>query len=115
MKDRFIIWTPRIVAVLFILFISLFALDVFNEGYSLRELALALSIHLLPTFALIAALVIAWFFPFWGAAAFLLLSIFSYFFFNTYQHPIPFLIITTPPLIIAVLFTLQGWSQRHRY
>lgn len=53
-------WTPRILAILFITFLSLFALDVFGEGYSFWETIIALFMHLIPQFLLIALLVIAW-------------------------------------------------------
>ncbi len=41
-------------------FISIFALDVFEEGKSIGEIALALLIHLVPTMILVIALVVAW-------------------------------------------------------
>lgn len=41
-------------------FISVFALDVFEEGASAGEIVLGLLIHLIPTFILVAALVVAW-------------------------------------------------------
>ena len=53
-------WTPRVLIILFAAFISLFALDVFDAGYTFWETAFALFMHLIPTFLLIIALVIAW-------------------------------------------------------
>jgi len=41
-------WAPRIIAILFIVFISLFALDVFIEGYGFWETIVALFMHLVP-------------------------------------------------------------------
>jgi hypothetical protein len=32
-KRRMLFWTPRLLSILFAIFISLFALDVFGEGY----------------------------------------------------------------------------------
>ncbi len=55
-----IYWLPRILAVLFIAFISMFALDVFSEGYTLNQLLLALFMHLIPSFILTALTIIAW-------------------------------------------------------
>jgi len=57
---RVIFWIPRVLSILFALFLSLFALDVFDEGYSFRETIVALLIHLVPTYLVIIALVIAW-------------------------------------------------------
>ena len=48
---RLLFWTPRVLCILFALFISLFALDVFGEGYGFWETLWALLVHLVPTFA----------------------------------------------------------------
>ena len=53
-------WTPRVLVILFTAFISLFALDVFAEGYTFWETLVALFMHLIPSFLLIIALVVAW-------------------------------------------------------
>ena len=57
---RALFWGPRALSVAFIAFLSLFALDVFGEGYGFWKTLLALTMHLIPTFGLIAALVLAW-------------------------------------------------------
>ena len=53
-------WTPRALSILFIAFLSMFALDVFGEGLSFWRTILALTMHLIPSFVLIAALALAW-------------------------------------------------------
>jgi hypothetical protein len=53
-------WTPRILCILAILLISMFALDAFEPGRTLGQQLLAFLIHLTPSFILIAALVVAW-------------------------------------------------------
>ncbi len=57
---HFLYWTPRVLTILFIAFLSLFALDVFGEGYTFWETLVALFMHLIPHFLLIILLVIAW-------------------------------------------------------
>ena len=57
---KFIFWTPRILSILFALFISLFALDVFDAGYSFWQTLLALFIHLIPTFVILIVLAFSW-------------------------------------------------------
>ena len=57
---RTLFWTPRALSILFIAFLSMFALDVFGEGLSFWQTLLALTMHLIPSFILIAALVLAW-------------------------------------------------------
>ncbi len=56
----FLFWTPRIVCILFALFISLFALDVFEEDYSVFQTIIALLIHLIPTGIIVLVLVLSW-------------------------------------------------------
>jgi len=51
---------PRILGILFAMFVSLFALDVFGQGAGLWQEILGLLIHLVPTYLIILALVIAW-------------------------------------------------------
>ena len=114
MARNIIIWLPRILGILILGFISMFALDVFSEGYSLGQLITALTIHLLPSFALLSALIIAWLFPLWGAGAYTLFAAFTYVFFHTYRLPLSFFLITFPPLLIAFLFALQAWYRRKR-
>lgn len=63
-------WSPRVLTIAFIAFLSLFALDVFTEGRGFWETLLALAIHLIPSFVLIAALVLAWRWEWVGAVMF---------------------------------------------
>jgi hypothetical protein len=57
---RALFWAPRALCILFIGFVSLFALDVFQEGRSFWPTVAALAIHLIPSFVMIAALAVAW-------------------------------------------------------
>lgn len=65
-------WTPRAGALLFALFMSIFALDVFGMGGGFWATALAFFMHLMPTFIVLALLVVAWRWPWVGGAALLL-------------------------------------------
>lgn len=53
-------WLPRCVAILFILFLSLFALDVFSGNSSFGVVIVGFLIHLIPSYVLLLALVFAW-------------------------------------------------------
>ena len=57
---RGLFWTPRVLGILIAVFFSLFALDVFSGGYGFWKTILALLIHLVPTYIVVIALVIAW-------------------------------------------------------
>ena len=72
---RLFYWLPRVLSILFALFISIFALDVFGEGYSVGETIIALFMHLIPTFIVVIALLIAWHWERIGAALFLALAL----------------------------------------
>lgn len=60
--NRFIYWTPRLLSILFILFLGLFSLDVFDpeNNYSFAETLIALLIHNIPSFVLLIILLFSW-------------------------------------------------------
>lgn len=53
-------WTPRIICILAILFVSLFAADSFSPELTLWQQLAAFFMHLIPSFILLAILVVAW-------------------------------------------------------
>jgi len=53
-------WLPRIICILAILFISMFALDAFAPGLTFWQQIGGLLMHLIPSFILLALLVVAW-------------------------------------------------------
>ncbi|MCX6718251.1 MAG: hypothetical protein NTY81_01445 [Candidatus Staskawiczbacteria bacterium] len=58
--NKFLYWTPRVSAVIFILFLALFSLDVFDGAYGFWGTALALFMHNIPSLILLAVLIISW-------------------------------------------------------
>ena len=72
---RLLFWLPRVLSILFALFISIFALDVFSEGYNVGETIIALFMHLIPTFVVVITLLIAWHWERVGAALFFALAL----------------------------------------
>lgn len=73
--DRLLFWTPRALALLFALFLSLFALDA--GGHGLRPLATlgVVAVHLVPTAVVLAVLVVAWRWESLGAGIFIGLAL----------------------------------------
>ncbi len=57
---KIIHWMPRILCILAILFISMFALDSFNNELSLWQKIAEFSMHLIPSFVVIVLLIVAW-------------------------------------------------------
>jgi hypothetical protein len=107
-KAWWLYWIPRVLAVVFILFISLFALDVFSEYDTLREIIRALFMHLIPSFLLIIVTAIAWRWRLTGGILFVLLGLVSIAFFNTYWHIVTFLFISLPPILLGLLFIWES-------
>ena len=104
---KFFYWLPRILMILFIAFISLFALDVFSE-YSGFELLTALFMHLIPSLVLVAFLVVAWKWEKLGGILIIVLSIIFFFAFDVYESWISFLILVLPLVIVGVLFLISS-------
>jgi hypothetical protein len=108
---RVVFWMPRILCVLFAVFISLFALDVFGEGYDFWETIVALLMHLIPTGIILIALVIAWRWEWVGAILFVVLGVWytimawGEFGWTTY------LVIVGPLFLVGALF-LANWLYR---
>ena len=65
-------WTPRILSILFILFLALFSLDVFDAQLGFWDTILGLLIHNIPVFILAIVLVISWKHEIVGGVAFIL-------------------------------------------
>lgn len=104
---RIIFWTPRILGILFAIFLSLFALDVFTEYYSFGETIIALLIHLVPTYIVAIALFIAWRWEGIGAMLFMALALFYLITSGGKSW-----IISAPMFIVGVLFLLNWIYKR---
>lgn len=104
-------WTPRVLCVLFALFLSLFSFDVFGEGHSVGETILALLIHLIPVYMVLIALAIAWRWEWTGAVLFAGLGIF-YIVMAWGRFPlVTYVLIAGPAFVLAALF-LANWIYR---
>jgi hypothetical protein len=105
---RVLFWAPRVLCTLFAAFLSMFALDVFSEGYALGETILALLIHLVPTLIVVISLVIAWRWEWVGAILFIALALFYLISSGGESW-----IVTGPLFLIGILF-LFNWIYRTR-
>lgn len=100
-KKKLLYWIPRILSIIAIIFISIFA---FDEPLA----SLGFLIHLLPSFILIIILIIAWKWEFIGGIIYIAIGIVFTIFFKTYEDIIVFLLISLPWIIIGVLFILNS-------
>src|SRR5689334_11501145 len=81
LAQRVLFWAPRILCILFAVFVSLFALDVFGEGHGFWQTCLALLMHLIPTGIILLALVVSWRWEWVGAILFTAFGALYLFFF----------------------------------
>jgi hypothetical protein len=58
--DKVIQWSPRVICILAILFVSIFAFDVFSPTLTVWQQILALLMQLIPSFILLGILIVAW-------------------------------------------------------
>jgi hypothetical protein len=110
LQKRILFWLPRVLTIAFAFFLSIFALDVFSEGLGFWQTALALTMHLIPTFLVVAILLAAWRWEWTGAVLFAAAGI-LYAVKALPRHPSWFLGISVPLLIVAGLFLLD-WVKR---
>lgn len=68
-------WLPRVICILAILFISMFAADSFAPGLTIWQQLGAFFIHLIPSFILVALLILAWKWEKIGGIIFILLGL----------------------------------------
>ena len=74
--SRFIFWTPRILSILFLMFLVLFSFDVFGQGYGFWGTLLAFFMHNIPVLVLLAVLIISWKHEIVGGVVFILAGLF---------------------------------------
>lgn len=102
----FIYWTPRIAGILIILFVAMFALDVFSEGGNILGMLGAFVLHALPAILMGIVLAIAWKRDWVGFVLFLAGAIF--FLRVIIRNPLDnlgtVLLFSGPMLMIALLF-----------
>ena len=102
---KLIHWGPRIAAILIILFLGLFSLDVFEMEASPLEMLGGFLIHNIPSFILLALLFFAWRRPVVGFVAFLAAALlFAVFFIRSLDALPSLLLFVLPILLIAALF-----------
>lgn len=113
--NRILFWTPRVLGFLFALFVSIFAFDVFGQGYGFWGTIRVLFMHLIPVYILLIALAVAWRWEWVGALLFVGLSV-GYLIMSWGPYPLVAILvgawpIAGPPLLIG-LFFLLNWLYR---
>jgi hypothetical protein len=104
-------WAPRALSILFILFISMFALDVFGTGRGFWQTLVAFLIHLIPTYILIGTLVVAWRREWVGSVVFTFLGV-LFLWWNSRQMTWFHVVFLAGPLFITAGLFLLNWLKR---
>jgi hypothetical protein len=121
-SGKILYWIPRILCILAILFISMFALDSFGSGISVWRQLAGFLVHLIPSFVLTAMLIVAWKYELTGGILFLLVSlglspfIFNHNFQRTQSVAVglqSMVIVAFPFVLVGILF-LISYFQRKR-
>ena len=115
-------WLPRIICILAILFISMFAADAFSPGPTIWQQLRDFLMHLIPSFVLVAALIVAWKWELIGGIIFIViglgLSPFVYSLNYNRTHSVGtsleiILMITFPFVVVGILFLVRHWLKKH--
>ena len=104
MKIHNFIWIPRVLAIVFIVFLTLFGLDVFSGDAPFLEKLGGFFIHSIPSMILLLILFISWKKPLIGGSLFILFSIAFALYFRTFRSLSTFLLLTFPFLLVGIFF-----------
>jgi hypothetical protein len=107
---QILFWTPRVAGILFVLFLSLFALDIFDMQLGFWQTIVGLFMHLIPSILLTIAIVIAWKYEWFGALLFIGWAAWYVIFMRGFDWS-AYAIIAGLPVLIGLLF-LAGWVWR---
>lgn len=116
--NKFMFWLPRILSILFIAFLMLFSLDVFDMNVGFWGTLLGLFIHNIPALILLVVLIISWKHEWFGGIVFILAGL-LYIIFAMKGAPSIFLalsqgmIIAGPAFLIGILFLLN-WQRKKK-
>jgi cell division protein FtsW (lipid II flippase) len=113
MKNKFLYWSPRILSIFFVIFLSLFCFDSFDE-FNGWESIMATLIHLIIPFIVLIGIIIAWKRDMVGSIIFCVLAICYVFMVGFKQHWSWYVSISGPALLIAILFFLNWWNGKNK-
>lgn len=108
-KNENIVIVPRVLAMLYVLFIFLFALKIFYQGLDLNQALSMFWIALIPCAILIVLTMVAWKMPKTGGFLFILLGA-VYLYFNPTRFHIG---AALPMFIIGFLFVVLDWLKKY--
>jgi len=104
-------WSPRILGILFSLFLVVFSFDVFGTGAGFWATAAGFLIHNIPTFFLLLVLWLTWRREWIGGVVFIMLGI-AYILATIGRMPlVAYFAISGPLFLIGILFLLNWFTK----
>jgi len=110
---KLLYWAPRVLSILYAVFLSLFISDIFCKGSRFWETILSLLIHLIPIIIIVSILMAAWRWEWVGAILFIGLAFFFLFQVRGQEDVTAYLGISGPLALTGVLFALN-WIFREQ-
>ena len=110
----FLFWTPRVLGILIAALLTLLSTDVFAEGYPFWQSILGFLIHMLPAFAVILTIVLAWRWEWVGTLGFFGFGVWyiALAWDNNFDFDwVVYAMLVGIPALIGILF-LVGWLKR---
>ncbi|MEK6885525.1 MAG: hypothetical protein AABX17_01005 [Nanoarchaeota archaeon] len=116
--SEFVYWTPRILSIVFIVFLALFSLDVFSMNLTFTQTLLALFMHNIPSLVLLIILLISWKYEIVGGIAFILAGLF--YITQCFNASLPWytslvwcLEIALPAFLVGILFLVNWFKKKN--
>lgn len=109
---RLLFWSPRVLAIAFAVFLGVFALDVFHEPRGWWEMALAFSIHLIPSAIVVVMLAAAWRWEWMGALLFTITA--GLYAWSVLPRHFDWAVFMGGPLLVIAGLFLADWIVRLR-
>ena len=116
-------WTPRIICILAILFISMFAADSFAPELTFWQQIGGFMMHLIPSFILITLLIVAWKWEYIGGIIFIVIALglspFVFMLNYNMNHSVGMslgiiMAITFPFLVVGILFIISHFMKKKK-
>lgn len=111
LTKRILFWSPRLLCIAFAAFLTMFAMDVFGQGYGFWGTFLAFIMHQIPVFVLLLILLFAWRWEWVGAVLFAAAGVFYLVMAWGEFDLVVYASITGPLFLIAILF-LINWIKK---
>jgi len=116
--NKLIYWTPRILGIIFILFLMMFSLDTLQPGLTIWQIIIGLFMHNLPALILLIFLIISWKHEIVGGIVFILTGLLYILLLATSSHFEWFMLIWSltisgPAFLIGILFLINWFLKKN--